>query len=199
MKGYKICLTNHTQPILHHWLLMSLGGYTQTQAHAHTHTHTHIPTREQKRFLETRCARPLAMYACFNKLLKQFDKVFRPELGNCKEVKVKLYLKEWAIPEYNWPRTTTIAMKTRIEEELCRQKKLGILKKVDTVEWAAPVVPVMKHLGAIRLRGDYKVSINPHLEVNKYPLLHPGEIFTALNGGKNLQFRFIRSIFCRLP
>ena len=120
--------------------------------------------------------------ADLNKLLKQFDHVFRPELGHCKEVKVKLYLKEGA--KFNQPKTTAIAMKTRIEEELDRQEKLGILEKVNTVEWAAPVVPVIKISGVIRLCGDYKVSINPHLEVNKHLLLHPEEIFTALNGGE---------------
>ena len=77
-----------------------------------------------------------------------------------------------------------IAMKARIEEELNQQEKLGILEKVYTAEWAAPVIPVIKPSRAIRLCGDYKVSINPHLEVNKYPLPHPEEIFTALNGGE---------------
>ena len=36
-----------------------------------------------------------------NKPLKQYDKVFRPELGHCKEVKAKLYLKEGAILNYS--------------------------------------------------------------------------------------------------
>ena len=57
-----------------------------------------------------------------------------------------------------------------------------MLERVDTVEWAAPVVPVIKPTGAIRLCGDYKVSVNPHLEVNKYPLPHPEETSTVLNG-----------------
>ena len=75
-------------------------------------------------------------------------------------------------------------MKTRIEEELDRQEKLGILEKVDTAEWVAAVVPVIKPSGAIRLCGHYKVPINKQLEVNKYPLPHPEEIFTAFNGGE---------------
>ena len=60
-------------------------------------------------------------------------------------------------------------MKPKIEEELHHQEKLGALERVDTTEWATPVVPVIKPTGATRLCGDYKVSVNPHLEVNKYP------------------------------
>ena len=72
------------------------------------------------------------------------------------------------MPKSNRPRPTAIAMKCVIEEELDCQEKLGILEKVDTAKWSAPVVPVIKPTGAIRLCGDYKVSVNPHLQVNKY-------------------------------
>ena len=48
---------------------------------------------------------------------------------------------------------------------------------------AAPIVPVMKPSGEIRLCSDYKVSINSHLEINQYPLPHPELLFATLNGG----------------
>ena len=88
-------------------------------------------------------------------------------------------------------------MKPKTEEELHHQEELGVLERVDTVEWAAPVVSVIKPTGAIHLCEDYKVSVNPHLEVKRYPLPHPEEIFTTLNGGEkftNLDF-IIRCIF----
>ena len=52
-------------------------------------------------------------------------------------------------------------MKPMIEEELHHQEELGVLERVDTAEWAAPVVLVIKRTGVIRLCGDYKVSVNP--------------------------------------
>ena len=38
--------------------------------------------------------------------------------------------------------------------------------------------------GRIHLCGDYRVTINPFLEVNKYPLPKPNELFASLAGGK---------------
>ena len=37
-------LTNHTRPILHHWLLMPLGADTQTDRQIHTHTDVQTKT-----------------------------------------------------------------------------------------------------------------------------------------------------------
>ena len=75
-------------------------------------------------------------------------------------------------------------MKETIERELDRLESSGIIEKVTYSPWAAPVVPVRKGDGHIRLCGDYKVTINPELEIDKYPLPKPEEIFATLAGGK---------------
>ena len=72
-----------------------------------------------------------------------------------------------------------------------------MLRKVEVSEWTIPIVPVVKPNGSIRLCGDYTVILNPQqLQVNQYPLPHPDELFSALNGGqlKVHNFRFIRSL-----
>ena len=92
------------------------------------------------------------------------------------------YVKENSIPKFHQPRPVPLAMRVKIETELQRQVDMGILEKFDTADWAAPIVPVTKPSGEICLCRDYKVSINPYLEINQYPLPHPEILFAALNG-----------------
>ena len=51
-------------------------------------------------------------------------------------------------------------------------------------EWAAPIVAVPKSDGRIRICGDYKVTVNPHIEPDRHPLPKPDDLFASLSGGK---------------
>ncbi len=51
-------------------------------------------------------------------------------------------------------------------------------------EWAAPIVPVVKANGSVRICGDYKVTVNRAAKVEKYPIPRIDELFTILAGGK---------------
>ena len=76
-------------------------------------------------------------------------------------------------------------MKERVESELDLLKREGVLERTNYSEWAAPVVTVPKPDGQIRLCGDYKVTVNPMLDVDQYPLPKPKDIFATLAGGKH--------------
>ena len=68
--------------------------------------------------------------------------------------------------------------------ELDRLTKAGIIEKVDHSDWAAPVVPVPKGDGQLWLCGDYKVTINPVLVQDQYPLPKPNDLMAQLAGGQ---------------
>ena len=102
------------------------------------------------------------------RLLEQYKDVVQDQLGYYKNVKAKLYLKPDAVPKFHRPRPLPFAIKAKVEKELERQEKLGIIKKVDVSEWGTPIVPVVKPSGAIRLCGDYKVTVNSQMQVNQY-------------------------------
>ncbi|GFW91560.1 uncharacterized protein K02A2.6 [Trichonephila clavipes] len=88
------------------------------------------------------------------------------------------------IPSDQTVRTVPFALKGRVENEIDRLEKEGIIEKVDSSEWATPVVPVVKSDGSIRLCADYSVTLNPNLIVPQHPLPRLDEIFGSLNGGK---------------
>ena len=60
----------------------------------------------------------------------------------------------------------------------------GIIEKVNYSKWAAPIVVVPKKDGKFRICGDYKVTINPALQVDQYPLPKPEDLFASLAGGQ---------------
>ena len=67
-----------------------------------------------------------------------------------------------------------------IEAELQRLENASIITKI---EWAAPIVAVPKKDGKLRICGDYKVTINPSMNVVQHPLPKPDDLFATLAGG----------------
>ena len=70
-----------------------------------------------------------------------------------------------------------------VGDELDRLERQGVIEKVPHSDWATPVVIVRKPGGNVRICGDFKVTINPLLKTDIYPLPNPQELFQALNGG----------------
>ena len=58
------------------------------------------------------------------------------------------------------------------------------MEQVKYSEWATPIVPVPKPDGRVRLCGDYKITVNPAIDVEQYPLPKPQELLATLSGGQ---------------
>ena len=77
------------------------------------------------------------------------------------------------------------ALKKPLEDKLDALERKGILLiKVDHSSWASLVVLVSKPDQSIRMCGDYKVSINPWVKTDGYPLPTVQDLFAALAGRK---------------
>ena len=71
-----------------------------------------------------------------------------------------------------------------MNDEIDRLAKSGIIEPLEFSDWAAPIVPVVKTDGSIRICADYKVTVNQAAKLDKYPLPWIDDIFASLEGGK---------------
>ncbi|GFX57888.1 transposon Tf2-9 polyprotein [Trichonephila clavipes] len=95
-----------------------------------------------------------------NNLLREYKDIFDDKLGEINNYEAKLKLRHGVKPIFCRVRTVPFALKGRVENEIDRLEKEGIIEKVDSSEWATPVVPVVKSDGSIRLCADYSVTLN---------------------------------------
>lgn len=118
-------------------------------------------------------------------LLKDYDCLFEDRLGCIKNIKADIQLKENAIPKFCKYRPIPFALREKIDMELDRLVEMGVMEPISFSEWAAPIVPVVKSSGAIRLCGDFKVTVNPNVKVDTYPIPRVEDLFASLRGGKS--------------
>ncbi|XP_044747447.1 uncharacterized protein K02A2.6-like [Coccinella septempunctata] len=117
-------------------------------------------------------------------IVNEFFEVFSDGLGKFSKGVVTINLKDSDVnPKFYRARPVPYVLKSKIEDEINRLVSLGVLYPVDYSEWGTPVVPVLKKNGSLRLCGDYKVTINPHIEVDQHPLPRIDDLFNCLQGG----------------
>ena len=125
--------------------------------------------------------------------------VFKDELGKLQGVEAKIYVEEGACPRFEKSRLVPFAIREKVEEELDRLQSLGVIKPVKFSDWAAPIVPVLKSDGRVRICGDYKVTINRSARVEKYPIPRIEELFTSLAGGKSFSKLDLSHAYLQIP
>ena len=117
-------------------------------------------------------------------LLSKHKPVFDKGLGHCTKLLAHIQLKPDAVPKFFKPRPMPFAFVDGVKDEIRRNVDAGILQRVDTSPWAAPIVPVRKATGQVRICGDFKVTINPQILVDQHPIPSIDELLTNLNNGE---------------
>ena len=117
-------------------------------------------------------------------LLDRHANVFRDELGTLRGVKAKIHIEPGAQPRYYRPRNVPYAMRERVNDAIDQLERDGVIEAVRHSDWAAPIVPIVKSDGSIRLCGDYKVTVNKVAKPDTFLLPRIEDIFASLEGGK---------------
>ena len=99
------------------------------------------------------------------------------------DIEAKIVLEDDCTPKFYRRRPVAYALREKVEQELDRLLRAGVISPVDSCEWTTPIVLVIKKSGDIRICGDFKVTINLVLNVETYPLPKIEDIFSQLAGG----------------
>lgn len=117
-------------------------------------------------------------------LLDSHKDLFAPGVGTLKHIKGTVTVDPEAKPIFMKARNVPYSLRMKVEQELEKLQVDGIIEPVAHSKWATPIVPAIKKNGSVRLCGDYKVTVNPVMCVDKYPLPKIEDIFATLAGGK---------------
>ena len=132
-------------------------------------------------------------------LLASHPTVFGEDLGCYNGPPVKLAVNKDAQPTFYKARPVPFALRSKVEDELTRLQSQGIISPVKHSVWAAPIVPVLKNSGRVRLCEDYKLTINKASPTETYPLPVVDELFANLSGGKYFSKLDLSNAYLQFP
>ena len=138
----------------------------------------------QKIKLDWKNIKNISQNTALDSVLQKHSRLFREGLGKLEGMEATIVVPTDAQPRFFKPRPLPYALKEKVEQELERLQKEGVITPVQFSDWAAPIVPVIKADGNVRICGDYKVTVNRVSKLDAYPLPRVEDLFTALAGGQ---------------
>ena len=114
-------------------------------------------------------------------LFAKYSNLTNKKLGKVTGTKGSLTLKPNAKKVFLKARPVPFKLIPRVDKEIENLINEGILVKVETSEFATPVVPVLKADDTVRLCGDYSVTVNPQLQITEHPLPTIDELVSEMS------------------
>ncbi|XP_013145820.1 PREDICTED: uncharacterized protein K02A2.6-like [Papilio polytes] len=99
-----------------------------------------------------------------------YKELFSGGLGRFTGGKASLHVREGAMPVFHRARPLPYALRERVDAELDRMLRDGVIEPVDCSDWASPLVPVNKADGSLR--------------VDRYPLPRIEDLMVKLSGAR---------------
>ena len=117
-------------------------------------------------------------------VLDQYSDLFKDGMGTLQGTTVKIHIQQDARLHFFRARPVPYALREKVTAELERLCKADVIEPVHFSEWAAPIVPLLKNDGSIRICGDFKQTINQTAIPDKYPLPKVDNLLATLAGGE---------------
>lgn len=117
-----------------------------------------------------------------NEVRSQFPNIFGKPFEPIKDFVAEVTLRENAQARFHKPYTVPFSLREKVDAELERLENQKIIEKIKNSSWAAPLVLVEKKDGSIRLCGNFKVTVNPFLNMEVYPLPVIDDLLVRLSG-----------------
>ena len=114
-------------------------------------------------------------------LLRRYEELFDGTLGRWTEDPIKIELKEGAEPYHARPFPIPRVHVETLKMEVSRLVELGVLKKVNRSEWAAPSFIIPKKDGTIRFINDFR-ELNKRIKRKPFPISHIQDMLLNLEG-----------------
>ena len=121
------------------------------------------------------------MSASCQQILDRHKIVFEDKLGKVEGFEAKFHINPDVQPRFHKARPVPYALQPKVEASLRKLEADGVIKPVQFSQWAAPIVPVLKPDGSVRICGDYKVTLNQAAKTDTYPLPKIEDLFTSLD------------------
>jgi hypothetical protein len=116
------------------------------------------------------------------KLLEKYSSLFDSQLGHWKNKKYHIELQDNVKPYHAKPFSIPKAYEETLKLELDRLVKLGVLKKVNRSQWAAPtfIIP-KKDLTVLRFISDFR-ELNKRIKRKPFPIPKIQDLLLKLEG-----------------
>ena len=111
------------------------------------------------------CANHVCSSLSLQGILDKHSSIFDSKLATLNDTTVTIHLYPTAQTCFCKARTVPYVLKGKIKKELDRLVKQRVIKPICYSEWAAPIFPVLKKDGTVRICRDYKLIVSQAAKV----------------------------------
>ncbi len=124
---------------------------------------------------------PLPVSPDMSNILDKYSSLFDSNLG-CYTGGEPVRLNVTETPRFHKARPVPYSLLPKVGKALLTMKESGILKPVNSAPCAAPIVPVLKKSGDLRICGDFSLTFNQCGMPSKYPLPRLEDLVSSFRG-----------------